>query len=357
MTKVVFIGECWDEASAQLEFPFVGTPGQEFYRILCKTNFIPGSLDYRYTSPITMMGKWRASGITLLNVFNARPSKESNDVQLFFAALRDNIPVDVSLPRRRFGAANFYCRADMASHVYQLHADLERLKPNLIVALGATATWALGLGEGIGKLRGFVHQTKWGKVLPTYHPGAVLAKWNLRVPLLLDLTKARREMEFPETRQVTREIWAEPSIADLWSWWEQHGSKSQLLAVDIETERSPLQISEVGFASDPYHALHIPFMVEKKSWWKNAKDETLAWKFVKHVCESPIPKIGQNLQYDQYWLLKEMGIKVLRHTHDTMLMSHAWQPELEKSLYFLGSAFLDEASWKNIRKSIDKEDF
>ncbi len=195
------------------------------------------------------------------------------------------------------------------------------------------------------------------RVLPTYHPSAVLFKWNLRVPLLLDLTKARRECEFPETRQTVREIWAEPTIPDLWACWEQHGKHSPLLAVDIETERSPLQISEVGFASDPHHALHIPFVVEKKSWWKTAEEEVPPWKFVKHVCQSSIPKIRQNLQYDMYWLIKEMGIKMMNYKHDAMLLSHAWQPELGKSLYFLGSVLLDEARWKNIRKSIDKEDF
>jgi hypothetical protein len=81
-----------------------------------------------------------------------------------------------------------------------------------------------------------------------------------------------------------------------------------------------------------------------------------AWDFVKMVCESDIPKIGQNVvQYDSYWLAKEFGIALKNVAEDTMTLSHAWQPELEKSLGFLGSIFLDERSWKSIRNDTSKQ--
>jgi hypothetical protein len=216
------------------------------------------------------------------------------------------------------------------------------------------------MGDAIGKLRGFVHSHELGKVLPTYHPSAVLRNWSLRVPTLFDLVKAKREAQFPEIRLVEREIWTEPTIADLWNWWEQHGSKSKLLALDIETLKAT-QITEVGFASDSTHALHIPFCWREgktyKSWWKDTKEEVEAWKFVQHVCASNVPKIGQNgVQYDCFMLAKCMGIVVNNYQHDTMQAAHAWMPELGKSLYDLGAMLLDEASWKSIRKDSGKDD-
>jgi hypothetical protein len=219
------------------------------------------------------------------------------------------------------------------------------------------------MGAGIGKLRGFVHQTQWGKALPTYHPAAVLRNWSLRVPTLFDLYKARREMEFAETRLVEREIWTEPTIADLWQWWRAYGKYSKLLGFDIETLKAQ-QVTEVGFAADSTHALHIPFCIEHRqgnsktyqSWWPDTKTEVAAWKFVKHVCESPVPKIGQNgCQYDCFWMAKELGIVVTNYVDDTMQMAHALWPEMGKSLYDLGALFLDEASWKNIRKDHGKD--
>lgn len=363
MTPCIFIGEAWGEAEARYEVPFVGSAGQELYRMLGQAGFHTQPLERYEVSPLTMMRRWSTFKHPLLNVFNARPAKDSNEVQLFYAHRKDNTPIDTSFGPRRFGSANYFVRADYAQHIRQLHERLQDLRPNLIIPLGATACWALGLGTSIGKLRGFVHETRFGKALPVYHPAAILRNWSLRAITLLDLTKARRELAYPEIRVIEREIWTEPTIDDLWLWWEQHGKHSPLLAVDIETLRYQ-QISEVGFASDKQHALHIPFCWEDKSgrpsvfrqWWRRAEDEVKAWQFVKHVCESAAPKIGQNLKYDVYWLAKEMNIAVRNWTHDTMVACHAWQPELGKSLYDLGAMFLDERSWKSIRKDASKQE-
>jgi hypothetical protein len=181
----------------------------------------------------------------------------------------------------------------------------------------------------------------------------------LRVPTLFDLFKAKREAEFSDVRLVEREIWTEPTIADLWQWWETYGSKSQLLALDIETLKG-VQVAEVGFASDSQHALHIPFVWREgkqyKQWWSDAKTEVEAWKFVKHVCKSPVPKITQNgPQYDAYLLAKIMGIVVNNLKHDTMQAAHAWMPEMGKGLRDLGAIFLDEMSWKSIRTDAGKD--
>ena len=124
------------------------------------------------------------------------------------------------------------------------------------------------------------------------------------------------------------------------------------------------QISEIGFAADSTHALHIPFVIEYKSghqrgyksWWPSVETELEAWQFVKMVCESDIPKVGQNVvQYDCYWMLKVLGIQVRNIAHDTMTMAHCWQPELEKNLGFLGSVFLNERAWKGIRTNVGKQ--
>ena len=74
------------------------------------------------------------------------------------------------------------------------------------------------------------------------------------------------------------------------------------------------------------------------------------------VLESDTPKIGQNvIQYDCYWVLKEMNIAPKNITHDTMQLAHCWALELEKSLGFLGSIFCDERSWKHIRTETNKQ--
>jgi hypothetical protein len=355
MTPIVLIGEALGESEAQLGAPFVGPAGQELYRLLCDAGFRIEPLRKNYVSPHSMSMVWARSGLPLLNVFNAHPL--ANNVEHFYGSRGD--PIDDTLPRRRFGSSYKWVRAEHAGSVRKLLDDLHQLRPNLIVPLGSTACWALGLGDSIGKLRGFVHKHELAKVLPTYHPSAVLRNWSLRVPTLFDLFKARRESAFPDVRLTEREIWTEPTIDDLWLWWETYGKHSELLALDIETLKAT-QITEVGFASDSTHALHIPFCWREgktyKSWWKDTKTEVEAWKFVRHVCESDVPKITQNgPQYDAYLLAKVMGIVVNNLKHDTMQMCHAWMPEMGKGLRDLGAIFLSEAEWKHIRKESAKE--
>jgi uracil-DNA glycosylase len=352
MTKIVFIGEAWGESEARFQSPFLGAAGQELSRMLHQAGYPCEFLPYNFSSATRMLRYWDRFPFTFLNVFNARPPE--NDVEFFYT--REASP---TFPPRRFDNKIYYVKPEYESHIRLLHETLKELKPNVIVALGNTALWALGLPASISKLRGNVIDSPFGKVLPTYHPASVLRKWNQRVISILDLHKALRESNSPTITTLAREIWTEPSISDLYLWWELYGSKAELLAFDIETVHNK-QISEISFASDSTHALHVPFFYKENrryvNWWPDTTAEFAAWEFVKMVCESDIPKIGQNcIQYDSYWLAKEMKIGVKNITHDTMQLSHAWALELEKSLGFLGSIFLDETAWKHIRVETGKQ--
>ena len=355
-TPIVLVGESWGEQEALLQSPFVGAAGQELFRMLSQAGYGNELLPYSFNSPARMLNYWSKFPYPLLNVFNARPP--DNDVTFFYA--KPGEAVSKLFPQRKFDNSIYYVKAEYEHHITYLHETLKQLKPNVIIALGNTALWALGLPPSVSKLRGNVASTPFGKVLPTYHPASVLRNWSQRVITILDLHKALRESTNPSITTISREIWTQPAIADLYEWWRLYGSRAELLAFDIETV-SNKQISEVSMASDSTHALHIPFFWKENrrfiNWWPDAKTELEAWKFIKMVLESDIPKIGQNcIQYDCYWLAKEMKIGVKNVMHDTMQLSHAWQPELEKSLRFLGSIFLDEKEWKSIRAETIKED-
>lgn len=356
--NIVFVGEAWGENEARFQFPFIGPAGQELSRMLAQAGYGNEALPYNFTSSTRMMAYWERTGFKFLNVFNDRP--QGNNVELFYARLSDKVPVDRKLPRRSFGTSNYYIREEHAYHVYELHEQLASLKPNVIVALGNTALWALRLPATISKLRGTVIESKWGKVIPTYHPAAILRNWSNRTIAVLDLYKALRESKRAGVQTLERIIWTEPTLDDLYGWWDEYGSKTNLLAIDIETVKKT-QVAEIGIASSPTMALHIPFVYKENnqyvSWWPDTATETKAWDFVDMVCRSSVPKIGQNvLQYDAYFMAKALGIPILNIIEDTMTMAHCWQPELEKSLGFLGSLFLTEKEWKSIRTHTDKGD-
>lgn len=350
-TKLVLVGEAWGQQEATLQHAFVGSAGQELMRMMYEAGYPVPFLPYTFNSPVRMLHLWKNSGITLLNVFNAHPP--DNNVEFFYTRESSS-----TFSSRRFDNRIHYLKPEYESHVQLLHETLHKLKPNIIIALGNTALWSLGLPPTVSKIRGNVTSSSFGKVLACYHPASVLRKWNQRVITILDLHKALRESESPIISTLAREIWTRPSIEDLWEWWRLYGSKAELLAFDIETILNK-QISEISFASDSTHALHVPFFWKENkqyvNWWPDAATEVEAWRFIKMVLESDVPKICQNgIQYDALWLVKEMNIPVKNIQHCTMQMSHAWALELEKGLRFLGSIFLNEREWKNIRTDVNK---
>jgi hypothetical protein len=111
-------------------------------------------------------------------------------------------------------------------------------------------------------------------------------------------------------------------------------------------------ITEVGYGTpDGKHALVIPFYWRQASdgnYWRTPEEEREAWMWCKYINQVK-PLIGQNFAYDMMYFWKTVGIPCPRFLGDTMLQHHTLQPEMEKSLGFLGSIYTNEPSWKFMR--------
>lgn len=326
--KIALVGEAYGEQEERQRMPFVGPAGYELNRQLEEA------------------GIARASCL-VTNVFNVRP-KPTNDIANLCCGKKE---CGHNLPPLAQGK---YIRAEYLPELERLYQELLEFSPTVIVALGGTAAWAT-LGNGsISRVRGAVApgaallgDFPLGKVLPTYHPAAVLRDYSLRPVTLLDLMKARREAEFPEIRRPEREVWIEPSLAEIELFFNEHIASARRLAIDIETAGD--QITCFGVAPHPGIALVIPFVDNRKpgrNYWPDLASELMAWEWVRRICDTDIPKVGQNFQYDMAFLWRRYGIPVRRVEHDTMLLSHAAMPESPKGLSFLGSVYTNEASWK-----------
>jgi len=250
-----------------------------------------------------------------------------------------------------------FVRAEFAPELERLGDELLDVDPNVVVACGNTALWALCGKTTISKLRGITtlstHTATGFKVLPTYHPSAIIRKlWELRPIVVIDLQKAKRESAYPEIRRPTREIWVEPTIEDIHEFHRRYIEGIPLLSVDIETIGREITI--VGLAPSSSRAIVIPFRDPGRlgrNYWPSRDHERQAWGYLKALLENPTPgKIFQNGLFDIAFLFRAMGVKVAGAAEDTMLLHHALQPESLKSLGFLGSVYLDEGSWKDMRK-------
>jgi uracil-DNA glycosylase len=329
MTDIALVGEAWGETEEREHRAFAGAAGWELNKLLDKAGI-------------------RRADCLVTNVFNLRPP--SNKIEAFCTDKMFGIP---GLPA--LGTAG-YVHKKYLPELERLADELEAANPNVTVALGNTAMWALLGKTSISKLRGTVqlstHTLTGLKVLPTYHPAAIFRQYSLRPIVVLDLRKARRESEYPDIRLPERHIWIEPTLEDIYEFDRLYISQCKSLAVDIET--SGTAITCIGFAPREDLAIVIPGIGLQKAgrpYWPSMAIERKVWAIVKNILERPVPKVFQNGLYDITVIWRAWGIGVRGVEHDTMLLHHALQPESLKGLGFLGSLYTDEGAWKQMRES------
>lgn len=232
-----------------------------------------------------------------------------------------------------------------------IQQDLLTNPCNLILTLGPLAA-SMTSPESLDSIRGttYISPLCKKKTLSTYSHIIMTKIWHTRPVILADLLKAAANSSTPALTRVRREIWTHPTLADLEIVFSRL-LESPVLSIDIETSHG--QITCIGFSPSPYFAVVIPFvsmLSPDLSYWSE-EEEVIVWNWVKKVCLLPNTKVLQNGLYDIQWLWKKAGITLGGEIHDTMLLHHAQQPEMEKSLGFLGSVYAEESSWKTMRNN------
>lgn len=378
---IILLGEAYGENEAKLNAGFVGASGIELIRMLAEAGvFDLTSEDQSYISryykaegpdyqnPEMIDCIWKMHPeFHRTNVFNLHPPQ--NKIELLCGGKREGIDGFPALAKAK------YCLPEVTFHLgydkegfeitrtHNLVAELDRLAdeilhidPHLIVCLGNTPLWALAGRTGVSKLRGTTlvstHTVSGYKLLAAYHPAAVLRQWELRPITIADFMKIKREAESPDLLRPAREIWIDPTLEDLEAFYDLYIKGCSLLSVDIETAGQ--QITEIGFAPSERVALVLPFKDKRKkggNYWPDKDSERLAWAFVRRLLgDRSIRKLFQNGLYDIAFLWRSVGIPTFNADEDTMLLSHALQPESLKGLGFLGSVYTDEGAWKVGRK-------
>lgn len=369
--KIVLVGEAFGGNEADLGKPFVGEAGKELFRMLGEAfPEIEPELHARICELHRYGLAWvkdreswfEAAEIALTNVLALRP--QDNKLETLCGTKKE-VGQAYSHPPITKGK---YLLPEYLPELDRLDQELQELKPNLIIALGNTASWATLRATNIGSIRGTVTLGAPGspgrnyKVLPTYHPAGVMRNWAWRPIVVADLMKGRRESAFPEIKRPERRILINPTLPEIIEWFSKIKSKlthielvnvripvSVLCAADTETEAG--QITCISFANNRNEAIVIPLWDKTKPGWSywSEDEERLVWEQIQSFMESSqIKLLWQNGLYDFQYLMP-MGIRVHQSTEDTMLLHHSMFPELQKGLGFLGSLYTNESSWKLMR--------
>jgi uracil-DNA glycosylase len=344
--KILFIAEAWGEREAATKQPLVGAAGTELWNMLCEAGFqLPVHLPYEPGWPWSREDYMCQEGLAYTNVFNFRPP-DNNLEHICGPKTGLTLNYKSSLTKGK------YLLAQYEPELNRLSQEINQSQPTLIVALGNAASWAILNQTKISDIRGVVTTCPWNiKVLPTFHPSAILHQWKMRPTAVIDLAKAKIECEFAEIRRPKRQVIINPSLAELDAWADNIIIPGEgMLSCDIETAYG--QIKCIGFADSPDNAIVVPFMDASHStgsYWPTLSDELHAWRTVRALLECRICKVFQNGVFDLQYISK-MGIYPVNCTEDTMIFHHSLFPEVRKSLGFLGSVYTSEASWKLMRK-------
>jgi hypothetical protein len=357
---IFLLGEAQTSSDAKINSAFCSSGGIELLRMLSDANLLELTAEdrsfitdyYNHGDPTYLDMVWRLHPeFYRSNVFALNP--DHNDLANLCGPKSEAIPGYPPLVKGKG-----YIHDRYRPHLERLADELVTVDPNLVLCLGNSALWALTSSTGVAKLRGTTMVSSMlatgFKLLPTYHPSAVVRQWELRPTVVADLMKARRQSLFPEIRRPKREIWIAPTLEDLSTFRDRYIANCEILSVDIETAGTA--ITEIGFAPDESHAIVVPFLdrrAKSKSYWPDLQSEQAAWRCCVGILEDrTIPKLFQNGLYDIAFLLRAAGIGVRGAAEDTMLLHHALQPESLKGLGFLGSLYCDEGAWKGMRKHV-----
>jgi hypothetical protein len=331
---IYFLGD-WPNDEAEIKgVPFVGADGHLLSRALRAANLTDPSQPAEGYEPTLFPEArrllWERRAHSFSYVLPWRPDRETR------AALA------------AAGPKRFSDWADAHAPLDPTAALLRHTCPNVVVPLGPLALWYMTERVSLDDWRGAPQQGRGGlKVLPTYAPDRVMQQYRLFGPLIADLMKVKHEALFAEVRPAEVALWLEPDLGDL----EAFGrliSEADFLTIDIETAVGQIVCVQLG--TDEHTALVLPFVDYRKpsrSYWGSEAEELRAWEWLRGVLANDTPKIMQNGQYDTFWLLEKAGITVRNYRHDLRLMYHILQPELPKSLAFMGALYTQMPRWKS----------
>lgn len=233
-----------------------------------------------------------------------------------------------------------------------LDMEIMAVRPNIIIACGNLAMWALTEKWGILKWRGSMLETPSGiKVIPILHPAAILRQWEYRAITVSDL---RRVARFRDGRPYPKPVYnfiLKPSFAEVvtildhLSHWLSEGSRR--LSFDIETRMGHTACA--GIAWSKTDALCIPFMCSGKpqGYWNEREEAVIQEKLYRLLTNPHALVIGQNLLYDSQYTWRHNHFVPLVH-QDTMIAQHSLFSALPKSLAFIASMYCDYyVYWKD----------
>jgi DNA polymerase I-like protein with 3'-5' exonuclease and polymerase domains/uracil-DNA glycosylase len=334
----MLVGEAPGEVEMRRREPFVGASGQLLNDLLHEAGIM-------------------RSECFLTNVCRDQPP--GNDIELWIPKVKKRITEDMVPMRDKM------VKPIVLAGFQLLQAEIDMVKPNVIVAFGNVSMWALTGKWGIKSWRGSLLSTEGlsssrsPKVIPVYHPAYIMRDWSARNISVQDLRRAKGEIATDTITGSEYSFLLRPSYSTVFSYLEKClevlETGPTTLACDIETRSG--HIACVGIARDKQSALCIPFMcVERpEGYWLPEEEVAVIILLRKVLTHRNARVVGQNFIYDTQYFWRHWGFSP-RFDRDTMLGHHSCFTTLPKGLDYLSSMYCEKhVYWKAEGKNWDRK--
>lgn len=237
-------------------------------------------------------------------------------------------------------------------YIEELRNELESVRPNVVVAVGNVALYALTSRWGIMSWRGSVLESTLIpglKVIPTVHPATVIPpkfQYLNRRLIIFDLIRARNESAYPDIRRKPRRLLTSPSYEDAMGFLTKchaMGKAGSIINFDIEVYNN--EVSCISFAPNENESMSIPFIGPSGAYF-DVGQEVEIWKKIGEILEDRgVIKLNQNIGFDAYVLLWQLGIKT-HNMRDTMVCQKIILPDYPAGLDFITTTHTDIPYYK-----------
>lgn len=324
--RVMIVGEAWGEREEAARKPFVGPSGFELDRMLHEAGIL------------------RAECF-VTNLVNARPP--NNDLGAWIAMKKKDI-TSKHVPLRD----KLVLPIIWEGHK-QLISEIEACKPNLIIAFGNAAMWALTEKWGILKWRGSMLKADYGsawsealnppKVIPTIHPASV--EWKQRAAVVQDLRRAKRELESRQYNEPNWNFIIRPSIGSVLSVFNLLRNRLEAeteVWIDLDLETRSGHIACCGLSWSKVDALCIPFMCRgnQEGYWSEEEETEIVWGLYELLTHKHAFVRAQNGLYDVQYTHRSWHF-IPNIKQDTMISQHALFSDQPKSLAYQASLYCE----------------
>lgn len=237
------------------------------------------------------------------------------------------------------------------------------VNPNVVVALGNAALYALTGHSGMKQWRGSLLKCKdipTQKVIATYHPSSFFYNMANRYYAYMDLARARADSAFPDLRLPKRNLIIEPSYETAMDFMLEC-LEQERVGFDIECHKTrsdgdfqDWEMSCFSLSIQGKGSICVPLLKQGyQNYWTLDHETEIMLTLAKILEDPSIIKLGQNLMFDASFMLKKYKLKIWP-IHDTMIAMRCICPELYSGLDTLCSIFTREPYYKDDGKQHSK---